>query len=58
MPTGKIKNPDLDLLCSWIKVKWDQILLELVEKSFKKSASPIALTGQKTNSSGTVQTIA
>ena len=35
-PTGKIKKPDLDLLCSWIKDAWDQILPELVEKSFKK----------------------
>ena len=35
-PTGKIKKPDLDLLCSWIKYAWDEISPELVEKSFKK----------------------
>ena len=44
MPTGKIKKPNLNLLCSWIKDAWDQILLELV-KSFKKCSISNNLDG-------------
>ena len=44
-PTGKIKKPDLELLCSWIKDAWDQILPELVEKSIKKCSISNSLDG-------------
>ena len=33
---GKLKKPNLDLLCLWIEDTWDQTSPELVEKSFKK----------------------
>ena len=45
MPTGEIKKPNLDLLCSWIKDAWDQISPELVEKRIKKSSISNSLGG-------------
>jgi hypothetical protein len=36
MPTGKIKRPDAEQLCEWIREAWACISLTLIEKSFKK----------------------
>jgi 3-methyladenine DNA glycosylase AlkC len=34
--TGKIKRPDVEQLCEWIREAWAHILPALIEKSFKK----------------------
>jgi hypothetical protein len=36
MPTGKIKRPDVEQLCEWIREEWACILSTLIEKIFKK----------------------
>jgi hypothetical protein len=35
-PMGKIKRPDVEQLCEWIREAWARILLAFIEKSFKK----------------------
>jgi hypothetical protein len=35
-PTGKIKQPDVEQLCQWIREAWARISPALIEKSFKK----------------------
>jgi hypothetical protein len=33
MPTGKIKRPDVEQLCEWIREAWAHILPVLIENS-------------------------
>jgi hypothetical protein len=35
-PTTKIKRPDIEQLCEWIRKAWARISPALIEKSFKK----------------------
>jgi hypothetical protein len=34
-PMGKIKRPDVEQLCEWIREAWAHFLFALTEKSFK-----------------------
>jgi hypothetical protein len=35
-PTGRIKQPNVEQLCEWIRETWASISPTLIEKSFKK----------------------
>jgi hypothetical protein len=45
MPTGKIKWPDVEQLCEWIREAWASILPTLIEKSFKNCGISNKLDG-------------
>jgi hypothetical protein len=44
-PTGKIKRPDVEQLCEWIREAWACISPALIEKSFKKCGISNKLNG-------------
>jgi hypothetical protein len=44
-PTGKIKQPDAEQLCEWIRKSWTGILPGLIEKNFKKCSISNKLNG-------------
>jgi hypothetical protein len=47
MPTGKIKRPDVEQLCEWIREAWARISPTLMEKSFKKCGISNKLDGME-----------
>jgi hypothetical protein len=47
MPMGKIKRPDVEQLCEWIREAWARILPALIEKSFKKHGISNKLDGME-----------
>lgn len=46
-PTGKIKRPSIELLCTWIMTSWDSVKMESVRNSFKKTGISNALDGSE-----------
>jgi hypothetical protein len=44
-PMGKIKRPDVEQLCEWIREAWACISPTLIEKSFKKCSISNKLNG-------------
>jgi hypothetical protein len=46
-PMGKIKRPDVEQLCEWIREAWAHILPALTEKSFKKCSISYKLDGME-----------
>uniref|UniRef100_A0A023GJZ4 Putative tigger transposase n=1 Tax=Amblyomma triste TaxID=251400 RepID=A0A023GJZ4_AMBTT len=44
-PSGKIRRPSVEMLCSWITEAWSSIPDEVVAKSFKKTGISNALDG-------------
>ena len=43
--TGRLRKPDLDLVCQWILNAWEKIPSSMVQKSFKKCSITNALDG-------------
>lgn len=46
-PTGRVRRPDIPLLCQWIVDAWKAIPADLVRKSFKKCAISNSLDGSE-----------
>lgn len=44
-PTGRVRRPDIALLCQWIVDAWGMIPADMVRKSFKKCAISNSLDG-------------
>jgi hypothetical protein len=52
--TGKIKRRSVEQLCEWIREAWARISPALIEKSFKKLASPTSSMAWRMTIYGTV----
>jgi hypothetical protein len=48
-PSGKVKWPELEMVCERIKTAWARISPELIVKSFKKCGISNALYGSEDN---------
>jgi hypothetical protein len=46
-PTEKIKQPDVEQFCEWIREAWAHITPTVIEKSFKKCGISNKLDGTK-----------
>lgn len=46
-PTGKVKRPSVELVCSWILEAWRSLPADLISKSFKKTGIANALDGSE-----------
>jgi hypothetical protein len=46
-PTGKIRRPDVEQLCEWIREAWARISPTLIEKSFKRCSISNKLDGME-----------
>lgn len=46
-PTGKVKRPSVELVCSWILEAWRSLPADLISESFKKTGIANALDGSE-----------
>lgn len=46
-PTGKIKRPSVELVCSWVLEAWRSLPDDLIAKSFKKTGISNAMDGSE-----------
>ena len=46
-PSGKVRRPFLELMCSWIIQSWTLITRDIISKSFKKTGISNALDGSE-----------